>query len=321
MKLEDIGFYTLSNDRTKNASVTSQLMRCELILTDKCNFKCPYCRGLKSDIKGTMPYDEAKEVVRLWSIDNLKNIRFSGGEPTIYPRIRELVRHAKQSGIERIAMSTNGSADIEFYKLLIQDGVNDFSISLDACCSSYGELLSGVKNSWEKVSNNIKELSKLTYVTVGIVITEETFSDLVNTVNYADSLGVHDIRIIPSAQFNKFLDFAKEIDEDLLNKYPILKYRVQNIIKGRHVRGINSTDSRRCGLALDDMVVAGNYHFPCVIYMREQGDPIGKIGPNMRQERLEWMKTHDTLLDSICSKNCLDVCIDYNNQFNNCNKI
>jgi hypothetical protein len=53
--------------------------------------------------------------------------------------------------------------------------------------------------------------------------------------------------------------------------------------------------------------------------MREQGDPVGKIGPNMRQERLEWIKNHDTYCDPICKKNCLDVCIDYNNKFKELN--
>ena len=40
MKLEEIGFYTLSDERVKNTSQFSDLMRCELILTGACNFKC-----------------------------------------------------------------------------------------------------------------------------------------------------------------------------------------------------------------------------------------------------------------------------------------
>lgn len=54
MKLEDIGFYTLSDERAKNASESSPLHRCEILITDKCNFKCPYCRGMREDLRGTM---------------------------------------------------------------------------------------------------------------------------------------------------------------------------------------------------------------------------------------------------------------------------
>ena len=39
-KLENIGFYTLSDERAANTSDTSPMQRCEIILTDRCNFKC-----------------------------------------------------------------------------------------------------------------------------------------------------------------------------------------------------------------------------------------------------------------------------------------
>jgi MoaA/NifB/PqqE/SkfB family radical SAM enzyme len=315
MKLEDIGFYTLCDERARTASETTPLYRCELILTDACNFKCPYCRGLRSDLKGTMPIEKAKSVVDLWAKDGLKNIRLSGGEPTIYKGIVDLVAHIKGMGIKRIAMSTNGSADISAYRELIDAGINDFSISLDACCSAYGDLMAGgIAGAWDKVIENIKTLSKLVYVTVGVVVTEETIDQLPETVLFASSLGVSDIRIISAAQFNKLLDVAQLIPEEVYKKYPILKYRLNNINRNRNVRGLESTDSHQCGLLLDDMAVSGEYHFPCIIYMREGGNPIGKVGKNMRRERADWVKTHDTHKDPICLKNCLDVCIDYNNK-------
>jgi molybdenum cofactor biosynthesis enzyme MoaA len=319
--LNNIGFYTLNDIRCQNASVDSQLMRCELILTDACTFKCPYCRGLRKDIAGTMSLDNAKYIVDLWAKDNLKNIRLSGGEPTIYRNIVELVSYIKSKGVERIAISTNGYSNFSLYEKLVNAGVNDFSISLDACCASFGDMMSGgVSGSWNKVIDNIQKLSKITYTTVGIVVTDETVGQLPETIKFASSLGVSDIRIISAAQYNKILNSAKNIDELDYNKYPILKYRINNLKSNRNVRGIKKSDSNKCGLVLDDMAVAGNYHFPCIIYMREQGNPIGKIGTKMRQERFDWMKSHNTHNDPICKKNCLDVCIDYNNKFKDYNK-
>jgi sulfatase maturation enzyme AslB (radical SAM superfamily) len=54
MKLQDIGFYTLSDNQAKNVSWYSDLQRCELILTDRCNFKCVYCRGVKEEYLGDL---------------------------------------------------------------------------------------------------------------------------------------------------------------------------------------------------------------------------------------------------------------------------
>lgn len=311
MSLEQIGFYTLSDRRARNVSATSPLMRCELILTDACNFRCGYCRKLEDG--GSLPLDKAKETVTLWAAEGLRNVRFSGGEPTVYRGLEELVRFTKALGVERIAISTNGSASLSYYKRLIDAGVNDLSISLDACCAAYGDQIAGVEGSWERVVQNIRDLSKLTYVTLGIVVTEQTVGQLLETIEFAASLGPADIRIISAAQFNELLAAAMELPQDILDRFPILRYRIENLKQGRNVRGFRETDSRRCGLVLDDMAVNGGKHFPCIIYMRENGKAIGPVGPNMRKEREEWYQTHDTHKDPICRKNCLDVCIDHNN--------
>ena len=313
--LENIGFYTLSDDRCKNASSTSPLMRCELVLTDACNFKCPYCRGQRKELRKHMSLADAMNVVDLWVAEGLENIRFSGGEPTVWKGLVELVQYTASKGVNRIALSTNGSASWEMYSELIAAGVNDFSVSLDACCSAFGDKMAGVDGVWNTVVQNIKKLSEHTYTTVGIVVTDETVNDLKEIVEFAATLGVSDIRIISAAQYNKVLDVAQTISNDVYNKYPILKYRINNVMNGINVRGIEDTDSHKCWIALDDMAVAGDYHYPCIIYLREQGNPIGKVGPNMREERLNWVKTHDTHNDPICKKNCLECIVQYNRDY------
>ena len=70
----------------------------------------------------------------------------------------------------------------------------------------------------------------------------------------------------------------------------------------------------KCKLVLDDMAVAGDPHFPCIIYMRQGGASIGKVGPNMRSERLEWYKRHNSHEDKICRFVCLDVCVNFNDK-------
>jgi hypothetical protein len=37
-RLEHIGFYTLSDKRARESSVTSKMMRGEMIITENCNF-------------------------------------------------------------------------------------------------------------------------------------------------------------------------------------------------------------------------------------------------------------------------------------------
>ena len=133
----------------------------------------------------------------------------------------------------------------------------------------------------------------------------------------AHDLGVADIRIITAAQCSgDLLRAAESIPADILNAHPILRYRVTNLIDGRAVRGLRPNDSGRCALVLDDMAVQDGHHFPCIIYLREGGKAIGPVGPDMRMGRYWWFLRHDSHADPICSKNCLDVCADYNNRAN-----
>jgi len=312
-QLKSIGFYTLCDKRAREASIDQPLARCELILTDRCNFKCPYCRGPKHKRDPFMPYDQAERVVRLWAAEGLQNIRFSGGEPTLYKGLPDLVSLAKSLGVKRVALSTNGSAKLCYYEKLIECGVNDFSISLDDCTPEGIKLMSGGLDVWDRLINNIKEISKLTYVTVGMVFNEKNVSKARESVMFAAGLGVSDIRVLSSAQFNAALNELKDLPDEVLDRFPILNYRIQNFRNGYGVRGMSKKDSNRCKIVLDDMAVAGDKHFACIIHLREGGKPIGFVGSNMRREREEWYNSHDTHKDKICFDNCLDCIIQYNN--------
>jgi MoaA/NifB/PqqE/SkfB family radical SAM enzyme len=308
MRLEEIGFYTLSEERARTTSTTSPLMRVELLITDRCNLKCPYCRGVRKDWGGEMSLPLAQEWLSLLGEHQLKNVRFSGGEPLLYPALCELVRGCVRLGVERIAISTNGTAPLDSYKRLVDLGVNDFSISLDAGCCAMGEVMSGgCKGAWEKAVETIREISNLTYVTVGVVLTEVNVEQVVETVRFVESLGPSDIRVIPSAQYNKGMELLK----DLSMGYPIFKYRLG---KTKAIRGLEEGDSDRCSIVLDDLAIYGQWHFPCVIYFREGGEPIGKIGENFRRERKKWLEGRNSWEDEICRRNCLDVCKEYNNR-------
>lgn len=310
MKLEDIGFYTLSDERARNSSMISPLYRCEMLLTSRCNFHCKYCRGLSG--KSDLPFREAERILKYWISEGLKNVRFSGGEPTLYKELPALIRIAKQGDVEHIAISTNGSASIDLYKQLADEGVNDFSISLDACCANIGDIMAGKKGVWKNVVKNIELISPFSYVSVGIILNENNEKEAEKTIMLAHKLGVADIRIIPSAQYNKRLDL--NVPNEIMDIYPILKYRLTN---NRHIRGMHWKDSRKCKLVLDDMVVWNGNHYPCIIYLREGGTyqkPIGRINDRTRQDRFNWYAMHDSWENSICRKNCLDVCIAFNNR-------
>jgi len=315
--LESIGFYTLSDYRARTSCATSPMWRCEMILTTRCNFRCTYCRGgqaFSKDCSEDMPFDIAHKTLNLWIDDGLKNVRFSGGEPTLYPKLNTLVKICDSRKVGRIAISTNGSADVGLYDRLLSSGVNDVSISLDACCASDGDAISQVPGSYDHVLDSIGWLSRRTYVTVGVVVTAANIGQVGSIIRLAHGLGVADIRLIPAAQDGARLGAVPCVEQHLLEEHPILAYRLANMLSGRPFRGFLPSDSNRCHLVQDDSVVAGKWHWPCVIYLREGGPCIGKVSAHMRRDRVDWSTGHDTCQDDICRQNCLDVCVDYNNR-------
>lgn len=314
MKLEEIGFYTLSDRRVEKVSSSSPMQRGEIVLGDACNLKCTYCKGLRADCSKAMSTERAMEILDLWAMDGLRNVRFSGGEPTTYPKLLALVAHAKDKGVKRIAISTNGTAPLENYDALLAAGLNDISISLDTDNAALGDaMVGGVAGYWDRAVEAIKYLAQRCYVTIGAVLTHDNSGDIPGLVEFISGLGVADIRIIPAAQNGAAIDGCAGIPNQTLERHPILKYRATNAVNGKPVRGLSELDSRRCALVLDDSACAGQYHFPCIIYLREKGEPIGKIGPLMREERVRWFREHDTFTDPICKVNCIDVCVEHNN--------
>lgn len=307
VELNKIGFYTLSKSRIKSLirlGNRKPIHRLEYVVTKKCNFSCAYCRGVGEEIT----FDKLRYDILMAGF--VVNARISGGEPTTIPWLIDAVCLLKSRVTGRVAISTNGSADYSLYDRLIKSGVSDFSISLDGCCASEIDKASGVGGYAEKIISNIKKISRRTYCTVGIVITDENINNQTKIIDFAKTLGVSDIRVISSAQKNN----NAPIEGD--SKYPILSYRANNMASGKQLRGLIDSDTHKCPLVLDDMACMGGRHYPCIIYMREGGKSIGEVDSSFREQRRQWFENTDTHHDKICKNNCLDVCRDYNNACN-----
>jgi len=312
MKLDQIGFYTLTDERARSSSVRSPIRRAELLLTGRCNLRCKYCRGVNANVSGHLPYDDALSILGSWCACGLKAVRFSGGEPTLYQRLVDLVALSKDFGVDRVAVSSNGTACRDSYDALLRAGADDFSISLDSCCSATNDRLAGIGGTFDQVCETLRWLSSRCYVTVGVVLTPENESDVEGTIRLAHGLGVADIRLIPTVGVSGLR--LANVSSEILDAHPILKYRIASFRSGRDVRGLLSTDSCRCRLVLDDVHAAGRWHYPCVIYFRERGLPVGQWSfGNWRQDREKW-SFRDTHEDPICRSQCLDVCREYNNR-------
>jgi pyruvate-formate lyase-activating enzyme len=315
--LDRMGFYTMTDQCCQLTSTASPMRRAVVVVTEKCNFRCPYCRTFDGDqMQGSTVLSLIHDYFRK---QKLFAILFTGGEPTVHPKIVDFVEEARQSGIQHIGLATNGSASPELYKELWRAGVDDFSISLDADNPRDGAAMSGgTEANWERIIINIRMIASLCRVTIGLVVNEYNINRIPNIINFAKNLGVHDIRVNPAAQFSSRLPDSIQSVTDA-GGYPILNWRISNLHKGLDVRGLDQRNApQHCWLVQDETAISGDYHYPCFVYMREGGMPIGRINDNMRDDRWKWMTGHDPFYDPICRSNCPDCCVAFNQQYEEC---
>lgn len=86
-------------------------------VTDRCNFRCPYC--MPKEVFGAgyqflrdpqlMTLGELTRIVRAFRALGVDKVRLTGGEPLLRADVPELVRILKQDvGVKDVALTTNG---------------------------------------------------------------------------------------------------------------------------------------------------------------------------------------------------------------------
>jgi MoaA/NifB/PqqE/SkfB family radical SAM enzyme len=307
MLLNDIGFIEMIEDRVTGIS-SGRISYCEWIITSKCNFNCPYCNRLQDK---DLSFKKIEEYVSFLKDLQCKYVHLTGGEPTARKDLIDIVKLLKLNNI-RVGLSTNGSRNLEYYKQLFEAGVELFSISLDVHTKDLNKKFTMVENVFDIVVNNIRELSKLTYVGVDIVFNDDNIYSYKEILRFISNLGVTDIRIMTVAKYNKILKF--EVDQDLLDKHKLLKFRIENFNSGLNMRGSDLSDTSKCHLIKDDLTIFGEDYYPCAVYVREKGKPIGKFNGNNTIERYKWFENHDAHKDPICKKFCMDFKCRFNSK-------
>ena len=107
-------------------------------LTDKCNLRCAYC--MPEDkvyennlINDTLSFNDYKFIINGLAQVGIKKIRFTGGEPLLYPHLIELIKYTRdECNIDDISITTNGIGLNEIAYDLKRSGLKSVNISLDS---------------------------------------------------------------------------------------------------------------------------------------------------------------------------------------------
>jgi len=130
----------------------------------RCNNHCKFCiQGNKRDIIPAKPEEEIREDLEQSLHQGIREVVFTGGEPTLHPRLLNLIRFAKGLGYKQIQIQTNGRlfAYLDFCKEATSAGVNEFGVSIHGHFAKIHDFLTSVPGSFNQVIQGIKNLKSL----------------------------------------------------------------------------------------------------------------------------------------------------------------
>src|ERR1700761_5223037 len=112
-----------------------QITDLRVSVTDRCNFRCVYCRSAKpegSSDAGLLEWDEYARLVRVMLGMGIRKVRVTGGEPMVRAGVVEFVAQLKALGVPDLSITTNGFLLAEKCEALVAAGLDRINISLDS---------------------------------------------------------------------------------------------------------------------------------------------------------------------------------------------
>ncbi len=133
-------------------------------VTDRCNFRCPYCMPAETFGAGyaflprreVLTYEEIARLARLFVSLGARKLRITGGEPLVRADLPRLIEQlAATPGADDLALTTNGHLLERFAAPLARAGLRRVTASLDSHDPEVFRRMSGGFSAPEKVLRGI----------------------------------------------------------------------------------------------------------------------------------------------------------------------
>ncbi len=190
---------------SKMAGDVGDLLWITAEFTELCNHKCIYCyenAGPKKNYK-MIEKKKMERMISYFAEQGIKQLTCSGGEPLLYPFIKDAVKLAKDNRMV-VHMITNGYFLTKtLAKELFDLGLTQVQINIDSIDPKKHDLMRGKKGSFKhavQALKNAKEVG-MTCVTQ-TVLTKLNEKEVIEIFKLARSLGVERCRvwdIVPSS--------------------------------------------------------------------------------------------------------------------------
>src|SRR5208283_2895758 len=140
-----------------------QITDLRISVTDRCNFRCVYCRSADPenyrDHDEILSWGELRRLAGIFVGLGIRKVRITGGETLVREGVEEFIAHLKALGVADLSITTNGHLLAERCDRLIAAGLQRINISLDSLDAVKFERITRTR-SYEKVMEGIEAVQK-----------------------------------------------------------------------------------------------------------------------------------------------------------------
>ena len=155
---------------TINDSFGRPMRDLRISVTDRCNFRCPYC--MPAEIFGEsyqflpkdeiLAFEEIHRLAQIFSGLGVNKLRITGGEPLLRTELNVLIGLLSQiPGVEDLTLTTNGYLLNHQAARLKEAGLNRITVSLDTLDDDIFKTMNGRGFDTQRVLQGIKRASEV----------------------------------------------------------------------------------------------------------------------------------------------------------------
>ncbi|MDL2274528.1 radical SAM protein [Desulfosarcina sp. OttesenSCG-928-G10] len=141
----------------------NRLLTLEIEFSLRCNFRCPYCYvPSEKDLEAELTVPEIRDVLIQARNLGARRIIILGGEPSIYPHIREMIDFIRKNGMEA-EMFTNGTGITPDFADWLSDRQVRVVLKLNTFDPVLQDRLAGRTGAWKIITSALDHLKSAGY--------------------------------------------------------------------------------------------------------------------------------------------------------------
>ena len=325
------------------------LHRVTVFVTYRCNLACSYCKTIvrsPADLQALPQRARSLDLAGFAALlashgdTPIEHLHFTGGEASLLRELPAMVTMAKAHGVRCVSITTNGTLPPPTYVALVHAGIDEIRVSIDDAhgggCAG-GELRPAT---WQRSLATVQALGALRaagapfFLILNTVVERRNRERLPALLHTLLALHPDDVKLITSVDEKHDLGAFAGAEAVLAalaalllaypaERFPLLRRKLRTVFAddaiGLATARPAADGSWRCYIPLTERTVDGEYYYPCSVWLREGGAPLGRTDEPQAEQRRKsaaFVSGHDCRREPICQRYCLHCTRQFNDAVN-----